>query len=395
MALVRSLRARVVLWVSVALVVLFAATGVVLDVAFRNSMDQARHELLEVQVLGLMALVDDESGELALPTESLPAQTVDPQFGVANSGIYGAIFSDDGSAVWQSTSLLGRDFPIDYLTVAGEKRFERLDVPGFPPLESLLMGVTWQFPKDRSADYTFAVALSLDPYNERQAAFRRILIGWFLGITLTMLGVLSGLLTFVLLPLKRLERQVREVEAGERVKLTGRYPSEIIGLADNLNTLIDTERRRLARYRNTLDDLAHSLKTPLAAMRTLLADAGFSVIAESDSSASSGEWFTAMAARIAESGPPPVTFAAFLGSDFAQMARNQVANLTQDRIRTVTFVARERGIRQFLDIGTGLPTYDNTHQVAQKVAPESRIVYVDNDPLVLRHAHASNEAFGR
>jgi two-component system sensor histidine kinase PhoQ len=80
------------------------------------------------------------------------------------------------------------------------------------------------------------------------------------------------LLTFVLLPLRRLERQVREVEAGERVKLTGRYPSEIVGLADNLNTLIDTERRRLARYRNTLDDLAHSLKTPLAAMRTLLAE---------------------------------------------------------------------------------------------------------------------------
>jgi two-component system sensor histidine kinase PhoQ len=65
---------------------------------------------------------------------------------------------------------------------------------------------------------------------------------------------------------------VREVEAGERVKLTGRYPSEIVGLAGNVNTLIDTERRRLARYRNTLDDLAHRLKTPLAAMRTLLAE---------------------------------------------------------------------------------------------------------------------------
>ncbi|MFG2025914.1 SAM-dependent methyltransferase [Streptomyces sp. NPDC048825] len=57
-------------------------------------------------------------------------------------------------------------------------------------------------------------------------------------------------------------------------------------------------------------------------------------------------------------------------------------------IRTVTFVAGELGIRQFLDIGTGLPSYDNTHQVAQRIAPESRIVYVDNDPLVLRHAQA-------
>jgi len=267
MALVRSLRARVVLWVSVALVVLFAATGVVLDVAFRNSLDEARRELLKVQVLGLIGAVDDAGGQLSVPTGNL-----DPQLQVANSGTYGALYTDDGGAVWQSLSLLGRDFPIDYLAVAGDERFERLDVPGFPPLEAFLKGLTWEFSSGRATDVTFAIALSLEPYNERQAAFRRILVGWFLGITLTMLAVLSGLLTFVLLPLKRLERQVREVEAGERVKLTGRYPSEIVGLADNLNTLIDTERRRLARYRNTLDDLAHSLKTPLAAMRTLLAE---------------------------------------------------------------------------------------------------------------------------
>jgi len=269
MALVRSLRARVVLWVSVALVVLFAVTGVVLDVAFRNSMDQARQQLLEVQVLGLIALADDSSGELMLPTDAVG---IDQQFRVANSGLYGALYAGDGRAVWQSLSLLGRDFPIDDPTVSGEPRFERLNVPGFPPLEALLRGYTWEFSNGHSADYTFAVALSLEPYNERQTEFRRILVGWFLGITLTMLAVLSGLLTFVLLPLKRLERQVREVEAGERVKLTGRYPSEIVGLADNLNTLIDTERRRLTRYRNTLDDLAHSLKTPLAAMRTLLSE---------------------------------------------------------------------------------------------------------------------------
>jgi O-methyltransferase involved in polyketide biosynthesis len=56
--------------------------------------------------------------------------------------------------------------------------------------------------------------------------------------------------------------------------------------------------------------------------------------------------------------------------------------------RAVRYLAREAGIRQFLDIGTGLPTVDNTHEVAQRVAPESRIVYVDNDPLVLAHARA-------
>jgi len=56
--------------------------------------------------------------------------------------------------------------------------------------------------------------------------------------------------------------------------------------------------------------------------------------------------------------------------------------------RAVQYLAGEVGIRQFLDIGTGLPTADNTHEVAQRVAPESRIVYVDNDPLVLVHARA-------
>ncbi|MQA27426.1 MAG: SAM-dependent methyltransferase [Micromonosporaceae bacterium] len=57
-------------------------------------------------------------------------------------------------------------------------------------------------------------------------------------------------------------------------------------------------------------------------------------------------------------------------------------------VRTVTYLTREVGIRQFLDVGTGLPTANNTHEVAQSVAPESRIVYVDHDPMVLAHARA-------
>ena len=56
--------------------------------------------------------------------------------------------------------------------------------------------------------------------------------------------------------------------------------------------------------------------------------------------------------------------------------------------RSISYLAGEAGIRQFLDVGTGLPTADNTHQVAQRIAPAARIVYVDNDPLVLAHARA-------
>ena len=56
--------------------------------------------------------------------------------------------------------------------------------------------------------------------------------------------------------------------------------------------------------------------------------------------------------------------------------------------RSIAYLAQDAGIRQFLDVGTGLPTAENTHQVAQRIAPEARIVYVDNDPLVLAHARA-------
>jgi S-adenosyl methyltransferase len=79
------------------------------------------------------------------------------------------------------------------------------------------------------------------------------------------------------------------------------------------------------------------------------------------------------AERIAEVNPPVL-----------ELARASRAFL----VRAVRHLTAEAGIRQFLDIGTGLPTFNNTHEVAQGIAPESRIVYVDNDPLVLVHAGA-------
>jgi hypothetical protein len=79
------------------------------------------------------------------------------------------------------------------------------------------------------------------------------------------------------------------------------------------------------------------------------------------------------------------------GDGVAQVYPEIVLMAKQSRkflIRAVRHLAVEAGVRQFLDIGTGLPTMQNTHEVAQTIAPESRVVYVDNDPLVLVHARA-------
>jgi two-component system sensor histidine kinase PhoQ len=120
--------------------------------------------------------------------------------------------------------------------------------------------------------YTFGIAVAQQPYAARAAAFRRNLVAWFAGITLTMLVVLTFVLRYVLKPLRRLATEVGEIETGRRQAVTEVLPTELLGLGRNLNFLIDSERRRSVRYRNTLDDLAHSLKTPLAAIRALLTD---------------------------------------------------------------------------------------------------------------------------
>nr|WP_269134565.1 SAM-dependent methyltransferase [Spiractinospora alimapuensis] len=80
-----------------------------------------------------------------------------------------------------------------------------------------------------------------------------------------------------------------------------------------------------------------------------------------------------------------------MGDQILESFPEIVAVMRADRVfleRAVTFLVRDAGVRQFLDLGTGLPTANNTHEVAQAIAPESRIVYVDNDPLVLTHARA-------
>lgn len=269
MPLFRSLRTRVLFWVSVALTVLFAITIVGLDVAFRRTSDDAMNELLQVQLFGLIALAEETPAqELTLAADAVS----NPQFSVANSGLYGELWDADGVPVWRSGSLVGNDLPVPAWPSPGEINDYVTDPDALPPLRLQLMGITWEFDDGSSLPYTFGVAVSLEPYAEQQAAFRRNLIGWFAGITLTTLAVLTGLLAVIMRPMRLLAREVREVESGSRSRLTGDQPTELVGLARSLNALIDTERRRLTRYRNNLDDLAHSLKTPLAAMRSLLSD---------------------------------------------------------------------------------------------------------------------------
>ncbi len=263
-----SLSSRLLISVSVLLLLFFGATIAVLDSAFTEAGEQARRDILDGHLVALLAAAEPgDDGELALPD-----RLREPRFGRIGSGLYGELRDMDGEVLWRSRSALGLVIPDGVVPELGEQLFARESLVDGTPLLTLSLGVDWEFDEDAFKPYVFKVAESLDSFNSQIARFRRQLFGWFAAVALTMLLAFSFLLRGMMKPLRKIETEIGEIEGGSRVSLSSEFPTELTGVARNMNLLIDSERARSDRYRNTLDNLAHSLKTPLAAMRALLND---------------------------------------------------------------------------------------------------------------------------
>jgi two-component system sensor histidine kinase PhoQ len=122
--------------------------------------------------------------------------------------------------------------------------------------------------------YTFAVAETMEPLLQEIAGFRRTLWIWLSGATLVLLLVQGMVLRWGLSPLRQVATALQRIESGDEDRLKGDYPPELRGLTRNLNALLDRTRASQERYRNSLADLAHSLKTPLAILRGAAAEGG-------------------------------------------------------------------------------------------------------------------------
>ena len=263
-----SLSSRLLVSVSVLLLLFFGATVVVLDTAFRTAGEQARRDILDGHLMQLLAAANPNA-EGAL---SFPPDLHEDRFNTLDSGLYGELRDDANAVVWRSRSSLGLELPVAEFPALGYNGFERELLDDGTPLLTLSMAVQWEFPDGSLKPYVFRVAESLDSFNAQVAEFRRQLVGWFAAIALIMLLSISILMRGLLKPLRQIETEITEIEEGKRVSLSEKFPTELTGVARNMNLLIDNERARSDRYRYTLDNLAHSLKTPLAAMRALIRD---------------------------------------------------------------------------------------------------------------------------
>lgn len=162
----------------------------------------------------------------------------------------------------------------------GTRRFSRVQLEDGTPLMALSLHVQWELSNGDLKPYTFSVAQSLDSFNAQLAAFRRQLFTWFAAVAVIMLFSISLVMRGLLKPLRKIESEIADVESGRRQSLSDDFPDELSSVARNMNVLIGSERGRSERYRNTLDNLAHSLKTPLAAIRSVLSDQRSSAMKE-------------------------------------------------------------------------------------------------------------------
>ena len=261
-----SLSARLLISVSVLLIIFFGVTIVVLDTAFRSASEQAQADILDGHLMAILAAAEEtDDGMLELPPD-----LQEPRFGNLGSGLYAELRDDQGELVWRSRSSLGIELPRGEAPQSGVRLFLDEVLADGTPLLTLSLAVQWELTNGELRPFVFKVAESLDSFNAQIAQFRRQLFSWFAAVALIMLLALSVLLRRLLRPLRQIENEIGEIEKGERASLSAQFPTELTGVARNMNVLIESERARSDRYRLTLDNLAHSLKTPLAAMRALL-----------------------------------------------------------------------------------------------------------------------------
>lgn len=267
----RSLQARQLLAASLGLVAFLALAGYALDRAFIETAENNLRERLQNYALAYTADTEfGRDGELIEPFDP-----PDPRFNRPGSGLYVQIALPAGS--WSSASSQGPVLPAPVMLGPREKRFEGpLDIteingePGEAYRYSY--GLIWSADGDSRAEFPYTINILEDTTTLREqiSVFRGSLWRYLGGAGLILLLLQGLILRWSLLPLRRVIHELKRVQRGAASRMGERHPRELEPLTESINAFIETERENLERQRNTLADLAHSLKTPLAVLRARL-----------------------------------------------------------------------------------------------------------------------------
>jgi two-component system sensor histidine kinase PhoQ len=237
--------------------------------AIQHTVDQraetASFERLQGQIYALLGSTDiSTTGAITVDNADMP----NPRMRQPMSGHYAEVRDENMSQVWRSPSLTS-SLPSSDEGAIGQWIFTKEDHSQLGPLFILRFAVEWLLPEGDIAAYQFVVGDSREEFNRQQTAFNRNLWISMLTMGALLLMCIALILAWGLNPIRRISRQLNQVENGTRDSLPDNVPAELHPLTSRINALIASERGRQKRYRHTLDDLAHSLKTPLSVLRNI------------------------------------------------------------------------------------------------------------------------------
>jgi len=233
--------------------------GLAVDRAFLAAEQTAQRERLEAATLAVLAGLDVDA-DADLTWQGAPAESLLTQ---PDSGLYAGVLGLE--AQWSSPSTLGVSLPFEIMPLArGAEQFTSAE--GAPGWTLHRLGIGWELADGSIVDLTVWAAEDPRRIRSAMASFRANFWRWLAIAAGVLLVAQMVLLAQPLLVLRRVARDVHEVELGHREALSGRYPRELKPLTDNLNALLAAERGNAERYSHALGDLAHSLKTPLAVL---------------------------------------------------------------------------------------------------------------------------------
>ncbi|MCW8906454.1 MAG: ATP-binding protein [Sedimenticola sp.] len=257
----RSIHGRLLLAASLVLAAFLGLGALAIDGAYRESAERALQTQMMSQVYALLSAADtDPVGKMRLP-ENLP----DPRFSNPDSGLYAQVTGEEGGYLWQSPSTVGRSLPLQGELPPGEPRFSHLSEN--ESLYLLRYALLWEDDSGREIAYQFVLAESDAALKAQLGVFRKTIMLWLGGAALLLLLMQGVVLRWGLKPLRTVATDLQMIERGEQEQLQGTYPKELRKLTLAINSMIRHSTASRDRYRNSLGDLAHSLKTPLAVLQ--------------------------------------------------------------------------------------------------------------------------------
>lgn len=240
-------------------------TAIALERAVVKRALQAEEDRLQLLIYSLLAAVDRNHAGLSITIAD--ERLFESSLLTRNSGLYAMLYNNSNEQIWRSQSTLAR-FPNNFSIQSGEWQFNTPEFSGKPYFQ-LIFAIQWPNVNDKLERYNIVVWQEATEYFSQLERFRQTLWTWLIVTTLLLLIVMYFVMMWSLWPLKKVGLEVKAIEDRKQSGFEFSYPLEITPLTENLNILLSQEQHQRERYRNAMDDLAHSLKTPLAVLSGL------------------------------------------------------------------------------------------------------------------------------